>query len=123
MAVQKVRLTLTFPLDNAIQGRKLTLVVRKTRTQTRSRGKGLSTPCATLQEWMERTGTNGRQLLALLRERGETMSEGHLSNILKGSRRCSLGKAILLNEITGVPIREIARWPHVRDDRTSKPAA
>ena len=72
---------------------------------------------------MERTGTNGRQLLALLRERGVDMSEGHLSNILKGSRRCSLGKAIVLNEITGVQIRAIARWPHVRDNQTSQSAA
>lgn len=72
---------------------------------------------------MEATGTNGRQLLALLRAHGESISEGHLSNILKGSRRCSLGKAITLNEITGVPIRAIARWPHVRNDRTSQALA
>jgi hypothetical protein len=72
---------------------------------------------------MERTGTNGRQLLALMRERGEDMSEGHLSNILKGSRRCSLGKAIVLHEITGVPIPSIARWPHVPESRTSRSAA
>lgn len=80
-------------------------------------------PASTLQEWMARTGTNGRQLLTLLRARGETMSEGHLSNILKGSRRCSLGKAILLHEITGVPIKAIAKWPPVRQDQSSKPAA
>lgn len=72
---------------------------------------------------MEKTGTNGRQLLALLRGRGETMSEGHLSNILKGSRRCSLTKAILLNEITGVPIRNICKWPKVRETQTSRSAA
>lgn len=72
---------------------------------------------------MERTGTNGRQLLALLRERGESLSEGHLSNILKGSRRCSLRKAILLHEITGVPIQNIARWPKVSNPRTSGAAA
>lgn len=72
---------------------------------------------------MERTGTNGRQLLALLRERGEPMSEGHLSNILKGSRRCSLRKAITLHEITGVSIQAIAQWPPVRHGRTSQSAA
>ena len=72
---------------------------------------------------MERTGTNGRQLLALLRERGETMSEGHLSNILKGSRRCSLVKAVLLNEMTGVPIRAIVQWPKSRESHTSRSAA
>lgn len=72
---------------------------------------------------MERTGTNGRQLLKLLRERGESMSEGHLSNVLKGSRRCSLGKAIVLHEITGVPIKSIAQWPRVRDGRRTPSAA
>ena len=90
------------------------VVVRKSRTRK---------PCESLQEWMERTGNNGRQLLALLRERGETMSEGHLSNILKGSRRCSLVKAVLLNEITGVPIRAIVRWPKGREIQTSRSAA
>jgi hypothetical protein len=69
---------------------------------------------------MERTGTNGRQLLALLREHGyKSMSEGHLSNVLKGSRRCSLRHAIALHELTGVPIRAIAKWD-VRDRQTSK---
>jgi hypothetical protein len=69
---------------------------------------------------MERTGTNGRQLLALLREAGyAAMSEGHLSNVLKGSRRCSLRHAVALNEVTGVPIRAIAKWA-VRDPKTSQ---
>jgi len=72
---------------------------------------------------MERTGTNGRQLLSLMRERGIALSEGHLSNILKGSRRCSLTKAIVLHEITGVPIQAIARWPKVSDSRTFKASA
>lgn len=77
----------------------------------------------TIQEWMERTGTNGRQLLKMLRERGCTMSEGHLSNLLKKSRRCSLVKAVVLHEITGVPIRNMIEWPPVRDTRTSQSAA
>lgn len=72
---------------------------------------------------MEAKGINGRQLLMLLKQHGRTLSEGHMSNILKGSRRCSLGLAIDLNEITGVPIRVIARWPHVRNDLTSQAPA
>jgi hypothetical protein len=78
---------------------------------------------ASLNEWMEVKGINGRQLLAMLRERGRTLSEGHLSNILKGSRRCSLMLALDLNEITGVPVRAIARWPRVQESRTSQSAA
>lgn len=72
---------------------------------------------------MERTRTNGRQLLELLKAEGYSLSEGHLSNILKGSRRCSLRTAIALHEVTGVPIKAIAQWPNVRDGRTSRPAA
>lgn len=72
---------------------------------------------------MERTGTNGRQLLALMRERGTSVSEGHLSNILKGSRRCSLVKAIVLHEITGVSIEAIAQWPPTRKTPTYRATA
>lgn len=71
---------------------------------------------------MERTGTNGRGLLAMLQARGCYMSEGHLSNILKKSRRCSLVKAVLLNELTGVPIKNLIAWPTsipTRKSRTS----
>jgi hypothetical protein len=60
---------------------------------------------------MERTGTNGRGLLAMLAARGCYMSEGHLSNLLKKSRRCSLVKAVLLNELTGVPVKNLIEWP------------
>lgn len=75
---------------------------------------------------MERTGTNGRGLLAMLRARGCYMSEGHLSNILKKSRRCSLVKAVLLNELTGVPVKNLIAWPSSfprRKSRTSGAAA
>lgn len=69
---------------------------------------------------MEATGTNGRELLARLQnEEHCTLSEGHLSNILRGSRRCSLRVAIGLHEITGVGIKVIARWPPERKHRTS----
>jgi hypothetical protein len=81
---------------------------------------------------MERTGTNARGLLRMLKARGCEMSEGHLSNVLKKSRRCSLIKAVALNEITGVPIRNMVQWPptqgeddgaDVRQGRTSGAAA
>jgi hypothetical protein len=73
---------------------------------------------------MERTGTNGRQLIVMLKEQeGYSLSEGHLSNVLKGSRRCSLRLALALHEVTGVPIKAIARWPHVRPTQTLQAAA
>lgn len=72
---------------------------------------------------MERTGTNARQLRAMLSERGCELSEGALSNILKKSRRCSLVKAVYLNEITGVPIKNMIQWPPVRNIRTDRSAA
>jgi transcriptional regulator with XRE-family HTH domain len=85
-------------------------VVRKNRSRL--------DPPATLNEWMERTGTTGNRLIELLKAEGYSLSRGHLSNILKGSRRCSLRTAIALHEITGVSIKSIARWPSLRDDRT-----
>ena len=60
---------------------------------------------------METTGTNGRSLLKMLLARGCYMSEGHLSNILKRSRRCSISKAVLISEITGVPVKNLIEWP------------
>lgn len=106
------------PLDKPINVCRIRFVIRESRSIE---------PAQTIQEWMERTGTNGRQLLALLRERGQPMTEGHLSNVLKGSRRCSLQKAIVLHEITGVPIRSIAKWPkadgEVRNVRSSTATA
>lgn len=70
---------------------------------------------------MEATGTNGRELLARLqREEQCPLSEGHLSNILRGSRRCSLRVALAIHEITGVGIKVIARWPPERKYRTDE---
>lgn len=90
------------------------------------RSKPAPRPYTSLQDWMERTGTNGRQLLALLREggyvhpaTGNPISAGHLSNILKGSRRCSLRIALALHEVTGVPIRAIVGEDSLRYYRSS----
>lgn len=80
-------------------------------------------PFTSLQDWMERKGVNGERLREMLREQqGILLSKGHLSNILKGSRRCSLTLAIELHELTGVPIKAIAKWPR-RDTRTTRSAA
>lgn len=83
------------------------------------------TEYASIQEWMEKQGRNGRQLIRLVHDRypDVRLSEGHLSNILKGSRRCSLRLAVALHEITRVPITVLAKWPHVDEKQTSRSAA
>lgn len=68
---------------------------------------------ASLQDWMERTGTNTTELA-----RRAGMTKSHLSMILKGSRRCSLEKALLLSKITGVPVEKLKEWPKVPVKRT-----
>jgi hypothetical protein len=84
----------------------------------------------TLNQWMEHTGTNLTMLRARLSRIGRDVTLGHLSNVVKRSRRCSLGLAVDLNEITGVPIRKLAEWPpespreaSVRSGRTSGASA
>jgi plasmid maintenance system antidote protein VapI len=60
---------------------------------------------------MERNEVNGVLLRHMLANRGTRITAGHISNILKGSRRVSLDLAIALNELTGVPIKTLAEWP------------
>jgi transcriptional regulator with XRE-family HTH domain len=62
-------------------------------------------PHATLQAWMEATGTTTQQLAALAR-----IDNSHMSRILTRSRRCSLEKAWRLHEVTGVPVENLVRW-------------
>jgi transcriptional regulator with XRE-family HTH domain len=66
-----------------------------------------------LQDWMERTGTNQTELA-----RRAGMTKAHLSMVLKGSRRCSLTKALTLSAITGVPVEKLTEWPKVSLKRT-----
>jgi plasmid maintenance system antidote protein VapI len=60
---------------------------------------------------MERNEVNGEKLRQMLANRGVRISKGHVSNILKGSRRVSLTLAIELNELTGVSVKALAEWP------------
>lgn len=78
---------------------------------------------ATLQEWMQQTGTNATMLLEMMRAKGWSYSHGHMSSVLTRSYRCSAILAIRLNEITGVPIKNLMAWPPARNSRTSRPAA
>jgi hypothetical protein len=78
-----------------------------------------------LQDWMEAKGVNAKQLIDLMREAGEPLSKGHMSDILKGSRQCSLRKAVILSGITGgaVRIESIKQWPKVRKFRLVRSVA
>jgi plasmid maintenance system antidote protein VapI len=62
-------------------------------------------PYISLQDWMERTGTTADRLAQL-----SGLDRTHLSKILSGSRRCSLDKALRLEELTGVPVRTLVDW-------------
>ena len=68
---------------------------------------------SSLQDWMERTGTNQAELA-----RRAKMPKSQLSMLLKGSRRCSLERALVLSEITGVPVEKLVEWPRLPIKRT-----
>lgn len=62
----------------------------------------------TLQEWMEREGVSGVELA-----RRAKMTPSYVSMVLRGSRRCSWKKAVVLHSLTGVPVENIMQWPKV----------
>ena len=66
-----------------------------------------------LQDWMERTGTTQVELARRVR-----MPESQLSQLLKGSRRCSLMRALALSKVTGVPVEKLVEWPKVAVKRS-----
>jgi transcriptional regulator with XRE-family HTH domain len=59
-----------------------------------------------LQAWMERHGVSQQRLAKLA-----GMPQSTISQILSGSRRCSLEKALDLHDLTGVPVEKLAQWP------------
>jgi len=71
-------------------------------------------PYASLQDWLERTGTNQSALAKLV-----GIKPPHMSMILKGSRRCSLMLALKLSHVTGVPVENLTEWPKLPIVRTS----
>ena len=66
-----------------------------------------------LQDWMERTGTTQAELA-----RRAGIPQSQLSQLLKGSRRCSVMKALALSKVTGVPVEKLVQWPKVRIKRS-----
>lgn len=69
-----------------------------------------------LQEWMERTRSNGQRLRAVVKaETGRDISATMLSFILRGSRRCSMQNALALHAVTGIPIKTLTQWPQISE--------
>jgi len=67
---------------------------------------------------MERTGTNGLTLLALVKaQTGHVISQSLLSMILSRSRRCSRVNAYALHMVTGVDMDVLTRWDDARISR------
>ena len=71
-------------------------------------------PYASLQDWLERTGTNQAALAKLV-----GIKSPHMSMLLKGSRRCSIVLALKLSHVTGVPVENLVEWPKLPIVRTS----
>ena len=68
---------------------------------------------SSLQDWMERTGTTQVELA-----RRAGLPQSQLSQLLKGSRRCSVMKALALSHVTGVPVEKLVAWPKPRIKRS-----
>ena len=73
-----------------------------------------------LQEWMERTGTSGRRLCALVAQQtGHAISPESLSYILRKSRRCSVVNAVALSAVTGIDSKVLRKWSSDADSDKS----
>lgn len=72
-----------------------------------------SRPYTSLQDWLERTGTTQTRLAELVQ-----MPKSQLSQLLTGSRRCSVMKALALSKVTGVPVENLTAWPKIPFKRT-----
>jgi len=63
-------------------------------------------PYESLQDFMAKTGTTQARLAKLVR-----MPKSQLSQLLSGSRQCSLQRALVLGHVTGVPVEKLVEWP------------
>lgn len=78
----------------------------------------------TIQDYMERTGTNQQRLLEkVYKATGTRISPQMFSMILSGSRRCSKWNAWALHDVTGVPVSELTRWPRYSENENSRSVA
>ena len=64
---------------------------------------------SSLHEWLDRSGKTQKWLA---QQAG--MTEPHVSMLLRGSRRCSVDKAIRLSKLTGVPVENLVEWPRTQ---------
>jgi hypothetical protein len=81
-------------------------------------------PYRTLHEFMEKTGTNATWLIKMVEaETGVRLSNSLISQILRGSRRCSRWNAFALHVVTGVPMEELLKWPRIPETENSRSVA
>jgi len=59
-----------------------------------------------LHEWLDRTGRTQKWLAQQI-----GVTDAHISMLLRGSRRCSVEKAIRLSKLTGVAVENLVAWP------------
>lgn len=62
---------------------------------------------------MERTGNTQAELA-----RRAQVPKSQLSQLLSGSRRCSIMTALRLAKVTGVPVEKLTKWPKVAVKRS-----
>ena len=73
-----------------------------------------------LHDYLDRTGTNQQQLLALVREKtGHVISPALFSYILRGSRRWSRMNAFAVACATGLPMEVVMARPSHDSDQLS----
>lgn len=76
-------------------------------------------PYSSLQDFMERTSTNGTKLLKMIQAHtGHVISPTMLSFILRGSRRCSYINAMAIHMTTGVSMDALLKRETSREATT-----
>jgi hypothetical protein len=72
---------------------------------------------------LDTTGTSQAEFLRMFRSHtGIDMAHSQLSMLLRGSKRCSVTRAIEISEITGVAVEKLVAWPRERTHRISEQA-
>lgn len=71
-----------------------------------------------LADWLDRTGTQQQTLARLA-----GVTDSVVSQLLRGSQRCSLVTALKLSDITGVPVEKLVEWSRFQEKRKSDHAA
>jgi len=67
-----------------------------------------------LHDYLDRTGHTQRWL-----GRQVGIKDSHISDVLRGSRMCSLDVALDLSRLTGIPVEKLLPWDNFRFPRRS----